>query len=163
MNENENQLATMQPQTSAMVMDEDEKFIADLTTRKTTFCSMHPTDEEGQAKLFNAMNNPEYKLADEINTTIRAKDLFCEVVQLTNKDTGEVKACPRIVIIDEDGIGHACVSLGIHCAMKKIIEIYGAPTWTKAIPLKIKSRTLAADKKVLTLEVDYVKTTGKGK
>jgi hypothetical protein len=163
MNENENQLAVANPQPTSFVLDEDEKFIADLTSRKMTFCSMHPEDDEGRAKLFNAMNAPEYRLKDEINMTIKAKDLFCEVVQLVDKDTGETKSCPRIVIIDDEGLGHACVSLGIHGAIKKIIEIYGVPTWERPIPLKIKSKTLSADRTVLTLEVEYVTTTGKSK
>lgn len=124
----------------------------DLTSAQMQFCSVKAESDEEKAKLFNAMNNPEKRIADCINMVIKAKDLFVEVVQCTNESTGEVTTCPRIVIIDENGVGYQAVSVGIYSALKKVIQIYGAPTWVKAIPLEVKQIT-KGERKMLTLNV----------
>ena len=69
--------------TTLAVMDEDERFIMDLTAeRKTQFCSMIPKNEDEEVILFNAMNNPEKRIGDCINMTINVKHVFCEVVNV---------------------------------------------------------------------------------
>ena len=133
---------------------EDDGFniVMDLTTAKTQFSSMKADNDADRAKLFNAMNNPDERLADSINKQIRAKDLYIEVVNCTNEETGEVTACPRIVIIDDKGKSYQAVSIGIYSALKKVIQVYGAPTWEKPVVLEVKQIT-KGNRKMLTLNV----------
>lgn len=139
--------------TNLMVMDGAESFIADLTSeRVTAFCSLQPTTKEGKATLFKAMNNPDKRIGDCINMTIPVKDVFVEVVNCTNKETGEVVQCPRIVLIDKDGVGYQCVSLGMFSALKKVMQVFGVPTWKEPINLKIVQVT-KGEKKLLTFDV----------
>ena len=98
------------------------------------------------------MNNPDRRIADCINMTIKAKDVYIEVVNCTNTETGEVTACPRIVIIDDKGVAYQAVSVGIYSALKKVVQVYGAPTWEKPIPLMVKQIT-KGERKMLTLNV----------
>lgn len=126
--------------------------VVDLTSAQTQFCSMKAETDEEKAALFNAMNNPSDRLADAINMTIQAKDLYIEIVNCTNEKTGEVTACPRIVIIDEAGKSYQAVSVGIFSALKKIIQVFGAPTWAKPIPMTVKQIT-KGERKMLTLNV----------
>lgn len=135
-----------------MIMEENKGFIADLTSAKTTFCSLSADTREEKANLFKAMNNPEKRLGDCINMVIMAKDIYCEVVDCLNQQTGEVTQCPRIVIIDDKGVGYQAVSIGIYSALKKIIQVFGAPTWNEPIPLEIKQIT-KGDRKLLTFDV----------
>lgn len=135
-----------------MVMDENEKFIADLTTRRTSFCSLNAVSFEEKAKLFKAMNNPEHRLSEYINKTILAKDLFCEVVDCVNQETGVITSCPRIVIIDKNGEGYQAVSLGVYGAVKKLIQTFGPPTWEEGLPLEVKQIT-KGQKQLLTFNV----------
>lgn len=145
MNQNEN--------TAVTVYNEDGfNLVADMTTAKTQFCSMVAKTNEEKAKLFNAMNNPDKRLADCINMEIKAKDLYVEVVNCTNEETGEVTACPRMVIIDVDGVSYQAVSVGIYSALKKMIQIYGAPTWTQPVRMRVKQITKGT-RKMLTLDV----------
>lgn len=134
----------------------ERDFIGELTSRSAMFCSMKPKDDKEKAQLFNAMNNPEKRIGDEINMTIKARDLYCEVVTVNHVDesTGEVvpQTLPRIVIIDDKGVGHQCVSIGIYSAIRKLIAMFGAPTWEKPIDLKVKQIT-KGDRKMLTLEI----------
>lgn len=140
--------------TALAVMDEDERFIMDLTAeRKTQFCSMVPKNEDEEIVLFNAMNNPEKRIGDCINMTINVKHVFCEVVTCVNRETGETNMCPRIVLIDTDGVGYQAVSLGVFSALKKIFAIKGsATTWKKPVKLQVVQIT-KGDRKLLTFNM----------
>lgn len=137
-----------------MTMDEDSSFVADLTTRQTTFCSMAAKTVQEKALLFKAMNNPEKRLGDCINMKIMAKDLFCEVVTCINQQTGAMQDCPRMVIIDENGVGYQAVSLGVYSGIKKLIQVFGEPTWEEPLPLVVKQIT-KGEKKLLTFDLEY--------
>lgn len=139
---------------AVLTMDDNKNFIADLTSRQTTFCSLNASTPKEKAMLFKAMNNPEKRVGDCINMTINAKDLFCEVVNCVNQQTGEVEACPRIVIIDDKGVGYQAVSLGVYSAIKKIIQVFGVPTWETPLPLVVKQIT-KGERKLLTFDVDF--------
>ena len=137
-------------------MDGDNNFIVDLTSRTTQYCSMVANTPEDKAILYNAMNNPAYRLADCINQTINVKDVFVEVVNCTNEQTGEVKPCPRIVLIDDKKQGYQCVSIGVFSAIKKLFGVYGEPdTWVRPVPLTVKQIT-KGERKMLTLNVATV-------
>lgn len=132
--------------------DEGFNLTADLSTAQMSFCSMKAETQEEKTKLYNAMNNPDKRLGDCINKTINAKDLYVEIVSCTNEETGEVTPCPRIVIIDDKGVSYQCVSIGIYSAIKKIIQVFGAPTWTTPIKLEVIQIT-KGNRKMLTLNV----------
>ena len=125
----------------------------DLTSAQAQFCSMKATTDTEKTKLFNAMNNPDKRLSDCINMTILTKDIYIEIVQCTNEETGEVTSCPRIVIIDVDGVSYQCVSIGIFSALKKAIQVFGSPTWKNGLPLEVKQISKGT-KKMLTLNVN---------
>lgn len=137
---------------ASVFADEGFDIVVDMTTAKTQFCSKVAETDKDRADLYNAMNNPDFRLADCINKKIYAKDLYIEVVNCTNEETGEVTAAPRIVIIDNGGKAYQAVSVGIYSALKKVIQIYGAPTWEKPIPLEVKQITKGA-RKMLTLNI----------
>lgn len=85
---------------------------AELRGEEISFCSFVPDSKEGQAILFKAMNNPTNRISDMINKQICVKDVYCEVVQVTNAQ-GEVSMQPRTVLIDMNGDSYQCVSTGI--------------------------------------------------
>lgn len=130
-----------------------ENMILDLTTRQTQYCSVVAQTDEEKALLFNATNNTAHRLSDCINMVINVKDVFVEVVNCTNQETGEVTACPRIVLINDKGEGYQCVSMGIFSALKKLFAIYGEPKdWSKPIKLEVKQVT-KGERKMLTLNI----------
>lgn len=149
---NEVQIYSNNQNKPAMFEDEGFSIVADLTTAKTQFTSVVADTDEDKAKLFNAMNNPDERISNMINMKIMAKDLYIEVVNCTNTETGEVTACPRIVIIDDKGKSYQAVSIGIYSALKKVIQVFGTPTWEKPIPLEVKQIT-KGERKMLTLNV----------
>jgi hypothetical protein len=137
-----------------VTMDGDEKFIMDLTSeRKVQFCSMTPKNEDEEIILYNAMNAPEKRIGDCINMTIEVNHIYCEVVTCVNRESGEESVCPRIVLIDKDGVGYQAVSMGIYSAVKKLMTIKGNPAnWKKPVKLKV-TQVTKGDRKLLTLNM----------
>ena len=128
-------------------------FVTDLENdNNDIFCSFTADKPEDKKKLYKVMTSPDHKLADFINKTISVTDIFSENCQLTDGKTGEVKTMPRIVLIDKDGVSYQCVSYGIYNSIKKLIQIYGLPTWEEPIDLLVK-QIKAGDKNILSLEI----------
>ena len=161
MNSNNNEFALVNTEsgevttTPATVQhyDDDERMIVDLTERTTSYCSLVATTEDEKLTLYNAMNNPDKRLADMINEKISVKDVFVEVVKCENRETGEKQSCPRIVLIDSNGVGYQCVSIGIFSALKKLFSVFGEPgTWSTPVTVKVKQIS-KGDRKMLTLDV----------
>lgn len=108
----------------------DDNFVAQLTDQKNiSFCSMVATTEEEKVNIFNAMNSAEKSIKECVNMELHIVDVFMEVVQCINEETGETKACPRTVLIDKDGVGYTAVSVGVFSSLKKLFQVFGVPTW----------------------------------
>lgn len=123
-----------------------------LTKSSDSFCSLKAETPQEKATLFRIMNSPEKRISDCINQTILVKDVYCEVVQVTNKETGEVNTCPRVVLVDKDGIGYQSVSFGIYGSLKKLFQVYGVPTWEEPVPVKV-IQISREKNKILTLTI----------
>lgn len=124
---------------------------AELRGEEISFCSFVPDSKEGQAILFKAMNNPTNRISDMINKQICVKDVYCEVVQVTNAQ-GEVSMQPRTVLIDMNGDSYQCVSTGIFSAVKKLCRVFGMPTWEEGVTVEVK-QVKSKERQLLTLDV----------
>ena len=127
--------------------------IVDLTNAQTAYCSLKADSAQDKATLYNATNSTQERIGDHINEVIAVRHIYVEAVQCTNRETGEIKACPRVVLITDKGVGYQAVSLGVYSSVKKLIQIFGEPqNWTAAIKLKIRQLT-RGEYKILTLEI----------
>jgi len=117
-----------------------------------SFYSINPATTAEKIKLYNAVNTPDQRLADHINETIEVKDVLVEIVQLVQEATGELVACPRIILIDNKGTSYQCVSIGIMSGLKRIFKLFGVPTWEVPVKMKIKQIT-KGKKQMLSLEI----------
>lgn len=140
------------PASPATFLMEGQEFIQDLTSESASYCSFVADTTEKQMLLYSGMNDPDFRLGDIINKTINVKDVYCEIVNCTNRDTGEVTAVPRIVLFDAEGKSYQAVSIGIYSAVQKLIRAFGVPTWETPIPLVVKQIN-RGDRKMLTLGV----------
>ena len=143
--------------TPAAVVDDDERWVLDLTTRQVSYCSLKPTTEEERAALYNAQNNTPNRIKDFVGETIQLKHVYVEAVQVTNRETGERNSAPRIVLIDAENNSFQCVSIGVYSAIRKIFGIYGTPEkWEKPLPIKFKLVN-KGERSMLTLDIDFKK------
>lgn len=141
----------------------DEVVINDLASRtydikelsqpeSNAFCSIKEDSLEAKKLVYNASNNPTHKIDDYINKEIALKDVFVEIIELVNENTGELEQAPRIVLIDDKGESYQCVSNGIFGSLKKLMAIFGEPTWEEPIHVVVKQVKVKRGT-MLTLEV----------
>lgn len=104
-----------------------------------TVCSITPTgNRKEDARIFSALNNPEYRIANFINKKIAVTDVLVEIRELLNEESGEIETAPRVVLIDEDGKAYQAVSKGIFNAVKNAYQVFGAAPWDPALEIEIK-------------------------
>lgn len=107
----------------------------------TTYCSVKADgDRATAAKVYNAMNNPEYRVADFINKEIAVQDILIETVEFPNEETGEIERVPRVVLMSEDGKAYQSTSIGMFNAVKNASLIFGDAPWKPALTFVIKQR-----------------------
>lgn len=123
---------------------------------KTAYCSIQGATAKERAAVFNASNNPEHKIADYINKTIMVKDVLAEQVELTDEESGEIQTAVRVVLIDTKGESYQAISTGIYSALKRAIQVFGAPTWDEGLPILVKQVAVGKGS-MLTFDVDVSK------
>lgn len=102
-------------------------------------CSIKPTgNRKEDAKIFAALNNPEFRIANFINKSIKVSNILVEIREILNEDTGEIETAPRVVLISDDGKAYQAVSKGIFNAVKNAFEVFGAAPWEPPLEIEIK-------------------------
>lgn len=117
------------------------------------YCSMQSGTAKEKAALYNATSNPEHKVGDYINKTIRVKDVYVEAIELTDADTNDTIIAPRIVLVDVDGGSYQAVSKGVYNSLVRLIHTFGEPTWEEGLPLVVKQISLGKNQ-MLSLEIN---------
>ena len=120
-------------------------------SEKECFCSICPETLEDKKKLFNALESCDIVLFDIVGQEINMKDVYCEKTSVLDDETGEVKPKYRTIIFDTDGKTYAIGSYGIYNIMKRIIAIYGAPTWEDGLKVKVIKQKVKDGKSKLSL------------
>jgi len=152
--ETKNVAAEVPAESTAMtVFNDDTGLASELQSRATSFCSMVCRTPAEKARLYNLMNAPEFTVKKFINKTILVKDVFIEKVTLVNKETGELEDANRIVLIDKDGKGYQATAKGVFSALKKLVQVYGAPTWDVPLPIIPIEISKSNDRNILTLTI----------
>ena len=117
-----------------------------------SYCSFAPESREERARLYRAMTNPDHKISDCINQEIALTDVFVEMVEMSNDETGEISRVPRCVLFAADGQTYAATSSGIYNALRRLSMVYGAPHWDDPIPVVIRQLQIGA-RRCYTLDV----------
>lgn len=102
-------------------------------------CSIKPSgNRKEDAKIFAALNNPEFRIANFINKRIKVQNILVEIREILDEDTGELETAPRVVLISEDGKAYQAVSKGIFSAVKNAFEVFGAAPWDPPLEIEVK-------------------------
>ena len=116
-------------------------------------CSIQPTgNRKEDAKIFAALNNPEFRIANFINKRIKVQNVLVEIREIMDDEPGEIDTAPRVVLISDDGKAYQAVSKGIFNAVKNAYEVFGKAPWEP--PLEIEIKQIAVGKgSMLTFDV----------
>ena len=137
----------------AEVMGIEKVNLAEELSEKSTstYCSVQGGTRAEKALIYNAATNPQHKVADYINKVILVKDILIEIINIENED-GTVSEAPRVVLIDDKGEAYQAVSAGMLTAIKRAIQIFGAPTWDEPLPMLVRQVSVK-NGSMLTIEV----------
>lgn len=117
-----------------------------------SYCSIKGDTREAKVAMYNAINSPDHKLSDFVGKKLNIKDISIERVENPSDETGEMIANARVVLIDENGESYTCVSSGIYSAIKKLVAVFGEPTWEPALPVEIQNLSTKRGRKTMTLK-----------
>lgn len=118
-----------------------------------SMCSFTVETIDDKKKLFKVATAPDHNVAEYIGKSIKIKDVYAEVVHMTNQETGEITDGIRMVIIDDKGESYQCVSSGMWNAFTRMRAIFGNPTYDPAIPIEIKQIDKGVNKKILSFDI----------
>lgn len=125
--------------------------LTDLNNTES-YCSIKGDTREALVAMYNAINSPDHKLSDFVGKKLNIKDISIERVENMNDETGDMVANARVVLIDENGESYTCVSSGIYSAIKKLVAVFGEPTWEPALPVEIQNLSTKKGRKTMTLK-----------
>lgn len=117
-----------------------------------SYCSIKGDTREAKVAMYNAINSPDHKLSDFVGKKLNIKDISIERVENPSDETGEMVANARVVLIDENGESYTCVSSGIYSAIKKLVAVFGEPTWEPALPVEVQNLSTKKGRKTMTLK-----------
>ena len=121
-----------------MVAQEQFNISADINeSMASMFCSVDNSTRDGQMIIYNAINSPTGRLGDMIGKVIKVKDVIAEPTIIYNEQQEPIETI-RLTLITDDNQSYTRVSTGIYNAVKKLIAVFGMPTWTDPLPLEIK-------------------------
>lgn len=110
---------------NAMSTTNDKMLDFNAFNRETNqFVSFRTEDMKSKVRLFNAMNQPKYKVSDMINKKIKLKDVILMNVTMEGED-GEQDTGIRSVLIDADGNAYNATSNGIFSSLTNLYMIFG--------------------------------------
>lgn len=110
---------------NAMTTTNDKMLDFNSFNRETNqFVSFRAEDMKSKVRLFNAMNQPKYKVSDMINKKIKLKDVILMNVTMEGED-GEQDTGIRSVLIDADGNAYNATSNGIFSSLTNLYMIFG--------------------------------------
>lgn len=124
------------------------------TSAADVFSSKEVKTLEDKKALFNALESCDVLLNDCVGKVIEIKDVYCEKQEVTDEETGEVRPKYRTILFDVDGKTYATGSYGIYNVIKKLIAIYGLPTWEDGLKVKVIKQKVKDGKSKLSLTIE---------
>lgn len=120
---------------------EDKDFISDLrNSGSVEYCSVQAESQTEKLALFNAISDPE-PLNDMIGKEITVKDIYMQVIEMTDEKTGEITRGPAIVLITPDAKAYRCVSIGVYNDLTRIFNMLGEPKeWEQPVTFEVKNK-----------------------
>ncbi len=127
-----------------------------------TFCSFQPDSMEGKVRLYNAINNPDMRIADCINKTIKIRDCVIKAVKLseernnasnwTDDTPGKERDGFRVILIDDNGVSYNATSAGIYNSVATIRSVFGKLHFDEPLTVEV-NQVKTKNGNTLTLKV----------
>lgn len=128
----------MMDEMSLAIPTEDEFELSFSASAQPKFAySGDMSDPKAASKIFNIANSPDKAMSSMLGRTIKIKDLYVDIVETVDKETGELKRMKRYIAIDPDGVSYNSSSTGIIQSIERLVAFHGSPTWEPAIEVEV--------------------------
>ena len=119
------------------------------------YSSVKANNVEERKNIYNALEKCDVLLNDIVGTEINIKDFYIEErhKEETDESTGEVKTITkyRTILFDTEGKTYATGSYGVYNALRRICMVYGEPTWSEGVMVRVDKKPIGNGKTQLTL------------
>ena len=119
------------------------------------YSSVKANNVEERKNIYNALEKCDLLLNDIVGTEINIKDFYIEERHKAEVDetTGEAKVITkyRTILFDTDGKTYATGSYGVYNALRRICMVYGEPTWSEGVMVRVDKKPIGNGKTQLTL------------
>lgn len=137
-----------------MNLADEGNMLMDLTSKRTTWSSINPKTEKEKVAFYNAVNTPTKRLKEMLNLEVEISNVYAEVIDFIDRESGEATPGVRMVFIAPDGTSYQAASKGIYSCTQKLFNIFGTPdTWKHPVKIRPKEVSKAADRNVLVFEI----------
>lgn len=101
------------------------------------FSTIKADDFAGKLATLKAVSDSA-PISENLNKVIKVRNLIIQKADMADEKTGEVKAQPRVILVDEDGKAFHAISNPLYRDVKNILMLLGHPeTWEAAVPVKV--------------------------
>ena len=118
------------------------------------YSSIKASSVEEKKKLYNALEKCDALLNDIVGSEINIKDFYVEerIVTEDDEDGNEKSVVKyRTILFDTEGKSYATGSYGVYNALRRIVMVYGSPTWEDGVLVKVEKKPIKNGKTQLTL------------
>lgn len=109
---------------------------------------------EDAARLMRCLSKSDESSDTMINRTFFMRNLFIHRVHLTNVETGEIVAMPRVVLINPEGKTLSFCSAGVWGSIEWIVRMYTTGPWNPPIPVIVRKVPCRTAGSTLVLDFD---------
>lgn len=119
---------------------------------KLSWASWDRSTEEGYLLLSSVKSGDKKPLADMVKEVIEVENVYIQPATGVNKDTGEVKVYPWIVLIGPGGEMYTCGSHGVFGSLVDALLYRKAMPWKPPMRFMVRSRNLKNGHRTLELQ-----------
>lgn len=145
-NEAANEVAVIENNETALVIEDlptdlNPSMFDNVST--ALWSSIESKDRKSAIKVFNAINNSEHALADNLGAVLEIQDMLAHPITLQDEITKQDVQAMRVVLVTKEGKAYHAISQGVVSSLQKIISIVGPAPWLpglKITPVEVKTR-----------------------
>lgn len=130
--------------------------VNELTNANLEYIRVFSPEHEMDGKAtYNAIQAPAARISESIGDVFNLVGVIAHVVNVTDSETGEVFASPRIILVGSKGETYVGVSKSLYGSLRNLFGCFGTPeTWDKnGIKVKIKQTSQGENRRYFSLEV----------
>lgn len=117
------------------------------------FSSFAASTHGERTEILRVMTNSS-PLDEMIGKSLALKHFVIQQIEMPDQDTGELRAVPRVILVDADGKSYHAISSGVFSSLKNFVGILGMPSeWPEPLTVTVIQDKTNKGYRVFTLRI----------